>query len=137
MNQRFLSIIIILALSFSCKNSVNISKSNILMPDITGVYRLPETSCDIVITFLKDGDDYQYYIKGNHIDVQGKAKVSCSDSTYYVTFDGPTSGNNKPGSLSGQYEENKLLIQNYGNSQNEYSFFDECPYKYLEFVKQQ
>jgi len=105
------------------------------LPDITGVYRLPETHCDLVITFIKETDGFRYYIKGTHLDVEGKAVVSSEQGEIYVTFDGPTGGNNKPNSLSGLYANNTLTIQNTGNAQNQYTFFEDCPDKYLEFKK--
>lgn len=127
MGNKIIVITLMLFFSISCKNS---------LPDISGVYRLPETSYDLVITFIKKPNGFRYYIKGQHIDVEGDAIVSAEDSLYYVTFDGPTGGNNEPKSLSGVYKDNTLTIQNYGNSQNEYIFFEDCPDKYMEFKKQ-
>ncbi|MEI6141945.1 MAG: hypothetical protein WCP85_21920 [Mariniphaga sp.] len=105
------------------------------LPDITGVYRLPETRCDLVITFIRESDGFKYYIKGEHLDVEGKAIVSAEQGEIYVTFDGPTGGSNKPNTLSGLYANNTLTIQNTGNAQNQYTFFEDCPDKYLEFKK--
>jgi len=149
MVHKFFAMSIIVVLCYSCNNVGNDknqgkekdsttqnAKVNSALPDITGVFRLPETHCDLVITFIKGNDGYKYYIKGVHLDVEGKAIVTSENGDYYVTFDGPTGGNNKPKSLSGQYKDNTLTIQNYGNSQNQYTFFEDCPDKYLEFKKQ-
>jgi len=116
-------------------STVQNSKTVNAFPDITGVYRLPETRCDLVITFIKDAEGFKYYIKGTHLDVEGRAVISADNGDYYITFDGPTGGNNKPNSLSGLYKENTLTIQNYGNAQNQYIFFEDCTDKYLEFKK--
>lgn len=105
------------------------------LPDIAGVYRLPETGCDLVITFTKEGDGFKYFIKGNHIDVEGKAIVADQEGDIYVTFDGPT-GANTTNQLSGLYKDDALTIQNYGNADNKYNFFEDCQEKYLEFKKQ-
>ena len=40
------------------------------------------------------------------------------------------------GKIEGQYENDKIQIQNYGNSINEYIHFTQCEEKYLSFVKQ-
>ena len=135
-------------LGISCQNSgkqkapvkesipeVQNQKPENSLPDITGVYRLPETHCDLVITFIKEANGFRYYIKGEHLEGEGKAVVSSEQGEIYVTFDGPTGGNNKPNTLSGLYTNNTLTIQNTGNAQNQYTFFEDCPDKYLEFKK--
>jgi hypothetical protein len=40
------------------------------------------------------------------------------------------------GKMSGEFSENKLIIQNYGNSMNDYNHFNQCSEKYLSFIKQ-
>ena len=104
-------------------------------PDIAGVYSLPENSCDITITFIKEADGYRYFIKGEHLDVEGNAVLSREENEIYITFDGPTGGESQPNSVSGLYANNTLTIQNSGNAQNQYTVFEECQDKYLVFTK--
>ena len=148
MYQKSLVIILMVMICFSCKNSGNTNNANkdkdsiaqksVLkdtLPDISGVYRLPETGCDIVITIMKEKTGFKYYIKGSQLDVEGVAVLSADQGVYYITFDGPTGGDNKPNTVSGEYKDNALTIQNYGNSMNEYHYFKDCDAKYLEFKK--
>ncbi|WP_294229841.1 hypothetical protein [uncultured Chryseobacterium sp.] len=39
------------------------------------------------------------------------------------------------GEIGGLYEGDKIIIQNYGNSMNEFDHFTQCGDKYLEFTK--
>lgn len=130
----------------SCKNSattetnaevdsVATTKAEVksTIPDIAGYYRLPETGCDLALTITKEKDRYRYFFKGEHLDIEGVALVSMEDSTCYVTFDGPI-GNAPPKTVSGQFSDNGITIQNSGNADNQYQYF-ECDEKYLEFKK--
>lgn len=40
------------------------------------------------------------------------------------------------GEIAGLYQGDKIIVQNYGNSMNEYEHFSQCGDKYLEFAKQ-
>jgi len=148
MIRKILMIVMIAIFSYACNNSGNDknsnkdsvagmqnSESNSATPDISGVYRLPEKNCDIVITFIKESNNFKYHIKGKNIDAEGFALVTNESDGCYVTFDGPTTGNNKPKSRQGLYKDNTLSIQNYGNAMNQYTFFEDCPDKFLEFKK--
>lgn len=77
MNHKFFVIILTVIFSFSCKNSGNDNNSS--LPDISGVYRLPETNAGIVINFIKEADGFKYYIKSTHLDVEGKAILSAEE----------------------------------------------------------
>jgi hypothetical protein len=104
--------------------------------DYSGVYKFHKEGKDfnLTMTITKEKDGYRYYLTGEHYDQEGIAIIEINDETY-ITFDGPI-GNNKPKTVSGQIEGNVILIQNYGNSMNEYHFFVECDEKYMEFVRQ-
>lgn len=56
---------------------------------------------------------------------KGKVKKEIIDSVTYLTF----------GKIEGVYVKNKIQIQNYGNSMNEYEHFTQCEEKYLVFIK--
>lgn len=108
----------------------------VITTDYSGVYKSNKigVSCNLTITLIKETEGYKYLLTGEHYDQEGKALIEKADAVY-LTFNGPV-GNNKPNTVSGQIEENSILIQNYGNSMNEYHHFVECDEKYLEFVKQ-
>ncbi|SEM48686.1 hypothetical protein SAMN05421856_103491 [Chryseobacterium taichungense] len=40
------------------------------------------------------------------------------------------------GEIAGLYDGDKIVIQNYGNSMNEFDHFTQCGDKYLEFIRQ-
>ncbi|KQT25985.1 hypothetical protein ASG22_04635 [Chryseobacterium sp. Leaf405] len=40
------------------------------------------------------------------------------------------------GEIAGLYQGDKIIVQNYGNSMNEYEHFSQCGDKYLEFTKE-
>ncbi len=103
--------------------------------DYSGVYKsnLDGDGCNLTITLTKEDKGYRYYLTGEHHDQEGEAIIEETDAIY-ITFDGPI-GNNEPKTVSGQIEGNTILIQNYGNSLNEYQYFIDCDEKYIEFVK--
>jgi hypothetical protein len=147
MYQKISVIILMIIFSFSCSNSGNTETSATdstasmqksepanSLPDISGVYKLPDGACKLALTIKKENNVFKYNFTGEHLDLEGIAIVNKVDEDIYVTFDGPI-GNNAPKTVSGQIDGNKIMIQNYGNSMNEYHFFVECDEKYLEFVK--
>lgn len=147
MYKQILAVILVVIFGFSCNNSENSNKSSKdndsivensktdnSSVDISGYYTLPETGCNIALTITKDKSGFKYYFKGDNLDLEGIAILSNEDGTYYVTFDGPI-GNYPPKTVSGQFSENTLTIQNYGNSMNDYTYFKDCQEKYLEFKK--
>lgn len=56
---------------------------------------------------------------------KGKVKKQKIDDVVYLSF----------GKMEGVYDVNKIQIQNYGNSMNEYTHFTQCEEKYLSFTK--
>lgn len=115
--------------------TTNIKEANDVLPDIVGYYRLPETGCDLALTIIKQNDKLKYYFKGEHIDIEGIAILSKENDDFYITFDGPIGGYPAK-TVTGQYTNNSIIIQNYGNSMNNYTYFPDCDEKYLEFAKQ-
>ncbi len=107
--------------------------ANDSLPDISGYYRLPETGCNIALSITKEIDGYRYYFKGEHLDIEGVAIVSAETDGIYVTFDGPI-GDAVPKTVSGLFGGKTITIQNSGNAENSYQYF-ECEEKYLEFAK--
>ncbi len=147
MIQKIIVLFFVLILSLSCSNtgnnntsseanadSLQNTKSDNSIPDISGYYRLPETGCDIALTITKENTEFKYYFKGTHLDLEGVALINIEDSVCYITFDGPI-GNTAPKTVSGQFKDNAITIQNTGNSINEYHYFKDCEDKYLEFKR--
>ncbi|RYJ37532.1 hypothetical protein NU08_3524 [Flavobacterium anhuiense] len=95
--------------------------------EITGVYAL--TSCEnsrFKIKIEKKAEEYSFLIfDRNKIISKGKVEKQTEDETVYLSF----------GKIGGIYETNKIQIQNYGNSMNEYAHFTQCGEKYLTFTK--
>lgn len=103
--------------------------------DFSGIYRLSDTLiCDIVIKISKKGNEYVYSIKGTGFKSSGKLSFETQDEESYINFSGTLrSGDKSP--VTGLYSDKKIIIQNYGNSINQYNCFKLCDSKYLEFVK--
>ena len=103
--------------------------------DFSGIYRLSDTLiCDIVIKINKKGNDYTYIIKGTGFESSGKLSYETQDEETYINFSGTLcSGDKTP--VNGLYSDKKIIIQNYGNSMNQYVCLKSCDSKYLEFVK--
>ena len=95
--------------------------------EIAGVYVL--TSCEnsrFKIKIEKKKDEYFFLIfDKNKIISKGKLGKQNEDDTVYLTF----------GKIGGIYDTDKIQIQNYGNSMNEYVHFTQCGEKYLTFIK--
>jgi len=139
-------ILILSAASISCagcKNSVqNYKDSTAAVSDIeavnenySGTYRLTDAkACNILITIKNDKSEYSYAINGTGVKSSGKLGVVKEGSGIYLMFTGTKrSGDNTV--VEGQYSGGKIVIQNYGNSINQYVCFKSCDAKYLEFEK--
>jgi hypothetical protein len=96
-------------------------------PEITGIYVL--TSCEnsrFKIKIEKKARGYSFLIfDKSKIISKGRLKKQKSNDVLYLTL----------GKMGGMYAENKIQIQNYGNSMNEYEHFTQCDEKYLLFIK--
>lgn len=145
MYRKFLIILLMITLGFSCKNAdnnndssteqdINLQNSKTDMPDVTGYYQLPELGCNIALTIVKENGLLKYYFKGEHLDLEGIAIVHAEEDIYYVTFDGPI-GNTPPKTVMGQFKDNSITIQNTGNTMNNFHYFLDCGDKYLEFKR--
>lgn len=145
MNRKLLIVILMITVGLSCKDAenksdsgkeqdINLQKSKTEMPDVTGYYQLPELGCNIALTIVKENGLLKYYFKGEHLDLEGIAIVHSEGDIYYVTFDGPI-GNTTPKTVTGQFKDNFITIQNTGNTMNNFHYFLDCGDKYLEFKK--
>jgi len=139
-------ILILFAVSISCAGSKSfvqntkenkpvVSEKKQSEADYSGIYRLTDSKvCSIVITIKKDKNGYSYVINGSGVKSSGKLAVSKDGAETYIVFTGTKRGGDKT-AIEGAYSDNKLTIQNYGNSINQYICFKSCDAKYLEFIR--
>lgn len=140
----FLIISIMIISSVSCSGDKNIaentndSKTAVLEnneseSDYSGIYRLADADkCNIEITINNDNSNYT--ISGTGVKSSGKLSVVKNDTETYLNFTGTKRGSdNVP--IEGVWSDGKIIIQNYGNSMNQYICFKSCDEKFLEFVK--
>jgi hypothetical protein len=121
------------------KDSTNLSKETknlTILKYIDGVYNTTgENECNINITIKKVNDNYFYKITLDGTEYSGKLIFENQEDKVYFTFDGKI-GDNAPQTVGGLFFQDTLMIQNYGNSMNEYHYFKKCDVKFLEFKKQ-
>lgn len=102
--------------------------------DYSGAYKTSDEACpmELAIT-LKDGS-YLYGFKSGKRKQNGRVEIKQTDSGAYLTFKGLL-GIRPKKEVEGLYSEEKITIQNYGNSANEYLKFKDCDLKYIELEK--
>ncbi len=111
------------------------SEKKVSEADYSGTYRSSDTKvCDIMITVKKDKSGFIYTINGAGVKSSGKLTIVKDDEQTYLVFSGTLRSGDKT-AIEGLYSEDKILIQNYGNSMNQYVCFKRCDTKYLEFVR--
>lgn len=102
--------------------------------DYSGAYKTNDEACPVELTItLKDGS-YLYGYKAGKRKQNGRVEVKQTDSITYLTFKGLLAVRPKK-EIEAQYAEEKITIQNYGNSMNEYLKFKDCDLKYIELEK--
>jgi hypothetical protein len=110
--------------------------------DISGTYKaVDDESCPLVIDIFKKNKGYRYSIVRNGKKETGIAELVLEndgeESVYfkglkYWAYDKRYDDNSD---IGGGFDDDTLIIQNYGNSMNEYTKFNECGGKYLAFVR--
>lgn len=96
--------------------------------NLTGLYR--NEPCNISIEITKNTNKTKYFYKivdNNQTKSQGyiSSIKSNGEGGFYIKFK----------KIDGMYENDSIVIQNYGNSMNEYNHFEDCDSKYLKFDK--
>jgi len=86
---------------------------------------------ELIITTQPDG--YHYKIKTSLREQEGLLVITKSEENIYLTFTGLL-GTEPKDEIEGQFINNKIVIQNFGSSMNEYLNFSECDIKYLELI---
>jgi hypothetical protein len=100
--------------------------------DYSGTYSIVDkTVCELTIIIQKSGNGFNY-ISGK---AEGKVEIIKQDSMTYLNLLG-INGSSPKGDVEAQYENETLLIQNEGNSSNQYTNFKNCDAKYLELKKE-
>ena len=98
-----------------------------------GTYTVQDTAiCALSISITKRGSGYFFSSE----EVRGKVDITREGLETYFTFVG-LQGQEPPEDISAVWQDSVLLIQNYGNSMNEYTRFGGCNAKYLELRRQQ
>lgn len=97
--------------------------------NLTGVYK--NEPCNISIE-IKNANKTKYLYKivdNNQTKLQGYISniKSNGEGGFYIKFK----------KFGGVYENGSIIIQNYGNSMNQYMHFKNCDIKFLEFEKEQ
>ncbi|MEC3875480.1 hypothetical protein [Chryseobacterium salviniae] len=91
------------------------------------------TNCDggrFSIEFKNTGGQSTFKIwDKKKIIAAGNVSAEINEKTGEIT-------NLEMGEIEGLYQDDKIIIQNYGNSMNEFDHFTQCGDKYLEFTKQ-
>lgn len=107
------------------------SKTDGIQHDISKIEgRFVAENCEngrfsIVIAEVNHQLTFKIYDK-TKIILSGKAEASIND-------DGSTTIG--MGKMGGMFADDKITVQNYGNSMNEYENFTQCEDKYLEFTR--
>ncbi|MDF7809966.1 hypothetical protein [Hymenobacter sp. YC55] len=101
-------------------------------PTYAGTYTVQDTAvCALSITITKQANAYRFVMG----ETRGPVRVDRQGSETYLTFLG-LKGADPQDNVEAVWQDSLLLIQNYGNSMNEYTRFEQCDAKYLELVRQ-
>lgn len=131
--MRKINILLILFLVFiSAYGQVN-KKIN---KEYTGTYKSKDfKGCPISLIITSGSDGYHYKIKIKTREKEGRLKILKEGSDVYLSFVGLI-GKKPKKEVEGQINGNSIVIQNYGNTMNEYLVFSECNNtKYIELSK--
>jgi hypothetical protein len=117
----------------------NNTATKIEMENIEGHYVNYDDSINLII--IKDDNGYKYKIVTPNRNLEGK--INISDDLEYFILDGIQWASweideipqELPESVSVYIDENDLIIQNYGNSMNNYVIFDDIGEKYINLTK--
>jgi hypothetical protein len=140
----FFGIALMVVFIYSCNNTENNNskKTEVKVKietstyDISGSYKMPENTCGFELIITKEREEFNYNIKGKNgiVDIFGKISVNNENGASYVNLTLPESFSAK--TVEGLLENNKITIQNYGNAGNQFTIFEDCEDKYMEFIKE-
>ena len=99
--------------------------------DFDGKYVLDSSyDCSIEIEI----DREHFYSRVNKSEMRGKLGIVNEDNELYLTFHGLV-GSFPESDVKAQYKDSMIFIQNYGNSINDFTVFEDCSSKYLILEK--
>ncbi len=135
-----------------------------VLDTISGFYKTEidandSETCELSVDIFKSQKGYNYHLKTDKRDVKGKVRfVKDSPNELFIVFEGikwdEYSGDlynetdsderknvekyhiESPIGISAFVEKDRLTIQNYGNSMNNYTKISECGRKYIFLIKQ-
>ena len=102
--------------------------------DFSGAYKSGDGACPLELTLTLTDGRYLYDIKSGKRKQSGKIEIGQSDGGIYLTFKNLL-GSRPKTEIQGLIAGDKITIQNYGNSMNDYLRFKECDAKYIELEK--
>ena len=98
------------------------------VPDYAGTYSVQDSAiCQLSIAIIRQATGYTFSCDDTH----GSVDIVRENGATYLTFLG-LKGQEPAEDISALWQDSVLLIQNYGNSMNEYTRFGSCDAKYLE-----
>lgn len=146
--KKFL-VFLLLILMFSCSNNGNNSQENnqeenqenITIENnslsdskkIIGIYK-SQTTYKLEVEIKQSDLGYSYKLSYGNEEFVGNCVIDKTEEDLYVIFDGKI-GKIEPKSICMLIKEDNAVIQNYGNANNEYCFFDKIDEKYIELKK--
>jgi hypothetical protein len=109
------------------------------MENIEGHYVNYDDSVNLII--IKNDNGYKYKMAAPNRSLEGN--INISDDHEYLILDGIQWASLEideipqelPESVSVYIDKNELIIQNYGNSMNNYVIFDDIGEKYIHLTK--
>jgi len=102
--------------------------------EYAGTYKTDTAKgCLIALIISLKPDGYHYKIKTSIREQEGLLAINESEKGVYFKFIGLL-GTEPKDEIEGKYVDHRIVIQNYGNSMNEYLNFSECDIKYLELI---
>ena len=116
------------------KDSTVTTKKISAEPDYSGVYSLDESIGKLSVKISKDEKGYSSVFTEGSKEYAGKMTITKEGGSIYFDFNLKFS-DKKTDTVSGEFADGKITIQNYGNSMNKYEFFKSVDAKYLELIK--
>lgn len=136
--KKLIALIMIVQVLYGC----NIIKHNTGAATYKTIqYNSVYSPCDIQIKLEKVNNKLQYKITGKANSGSGEAEIVVDGNGNYIVFKGLKYieyDENIKGypDVSGSVKGDTIIIQNYGNSMNNYTKLNGCEEKYIYLVKQ-
>jgi hypothetical protein len=103
--------------------------------EYTGSYKtIDQESCPIVLSIFSQKDELHYKITTSSRELVGQLVIIKQDNEVSLRFV-DLLGDNPKDEVSGLFNNDTIVIQNYGNAMNQYIVFSECGTKYIELVR--